>query len=344
MQKQRGTVSVIVAFFLPVMLGIASLAIDLSYLHLVRNELQNAADAAALAGAARLRNNSSASLQWTAAEQTARQAVTWNTADGQSLTDGTVQTGYWNPSTHGAVLQGLPMTPTRNDVPAVQVQLHKSAGQNNGEVPSFFARLWGWLSTPLHVTAVAGLTSPGAIAPGGVFPLVINQCVYNTYWRTEASPPGPLIDPVTHQPYLLNLMAYDDKPSDPCKTFQWSSLLTDNNDVSTIRDLVNHKNPEALSIGEKIWIEPGSKNTLYDSVYACSAAAGTSCEYVVLPMVQSIAAHQAMPISGFACARIASASRKDRTISIQLNTPCPQVPSSGIGPDFGVVSPPSLLH
>jgi hypothetical protein len=173
---------------------------------------------------------------------------------------------------------------------------------------------------------------------------VASQCVYDTYWNSNTTPPSPKLDPATGKPFVLVLQAFDDKPKDPCKTFQWSSLLTDNNDVRTFRELVEERNPVSLSIGQKIWIEPGSKTTLFDTVYNCSAAGDKSCEYVTLPMVSSISKHADLPISGFSCARIVDASKKDKTITISLSTQCPNPPSGGIGPDFGVVSPPSLFR
>ncbi len=342
--NERGAVTLLVALMLPILLGIAALVIDLAYVQVVRNELQNDADAAALAGAKLLRSPTSATPQWSAAETAALRAVELNAADGNSLATGTVQTGYWNPTQATAVLQLLPMTPTANDVPAVQVTVSKSHGQNLGEVPTFFARLWNVVSTPVTVTAVAGMTSPGTIEPGGLFPLVASQCVYDTYWNSSATPPGPRLDPATGQPFLLVLKAFDDKPADPCKTFQWSSLLTDNNDVKTFRTLVEERNPVAVSIGQKIWIEPGSKTTLFDTVDDCSAAGNKSCEFVTLPMLNSISAHADLPISSFACARIVDASKSAKTITIQLSTQCPQPPSGGVGPDFGVISPPSLFR
>lgn len=343
-RAERGAVTVLVAFMIPVFLGIAALVIDLAYVQIVRNELQNDADAAALAGAQHLRGTTSTTPQWSTAETMAFNAIAFNAADGKMLSTGTVQSGYWNPKQVNAALQLLPMTPTTNDVPAVQVTLTKGSGQNGGEVATFFARLWNIVSTPVSVTAVAGMTSPGTIERGGLFPLVASQCVYDTYWNSTAQPPTPKINPFTGQAYLLVLQAFDDKPVDPCKTFQWSSLLTDKNDVNTFRDLVEERNPVELSMGDKIWIEPGSKSTLFDTVDNCSAANDKSCEYVTLPMVTSIAAHADRPISSFACARIVDASKKDKTITIQLSTQCPQPPSGGIGPDFGAVSPPSLFR
>jgi Flp pilus assembly protein TadG len=48
---ERGAVIVIFAICLFVLIGFAALAIDIGYLHTTRSELQNVADAAALAGA-----------------------------------------------------------------------------------------------------------------------------------------------------------------------------------------------------------------------------------------------------------------------------------------------------
>ena len=341
---QRGAVTLLVALMIPVFLGIAALVIDVAYLQFVRNELQNDADAAALAGAKQLRSTTTTTPQWFTAETAAFNAIALNSADGKKLSIGTVQSGYWNPTQANAVLQMLPMTPTVNDVPAVQVTLRKGSGQNDGEVPTFFARIWNIVSTPVTVTAIAGMTSPGTIEPGGLFPLVASQCVYDTYWNSKATPQGPTLDPATGKPFELVLMAYDDKPADPCKTFQWSSLLTDKNDVTTFNTLVKERNPIALSIGQKIWIEPGAKATLYDTVDTCSAANDKTCEYVTLPMVSTIAGHSDQPISSFACARIVDASKNNKTITIQLSTQCPQPPSGGIGPDFGAISPPSLFR
>lgn len=344
LHTERGAVTLLVALMIPVFLGVAALVIDVAYVQIVRNEMQNDADAAALAGAKLLRSTASATPQWSTAELAASAAVTLNAADGKKMLTGQVQSGYWNPTQVNAALQLLPMTPTRNDVPAVQVTLSKGQGQNDGEVPTFFARIWNVFSTPVTVTAVAGITSPGTIERGGLFPLVASQCVYDTYWNTSTTPPIPKVDTSTGQPFLLVLEAFDDKPKDPCKTFQWSSLLTDNNDVKTFRELVEERNPVDLSIGQKIWIEPGSKTTLFDTVDTCSAANNKSCEYVTLPMVSTIAGHSEQPITSFACARIVDASKKDKTITIQLSTQCPEPPSGGIGPDFGVISPPSLFR
>ena len=52
--KQRGAIMIMTAIFIIILLGIAALALDLGRLYVLKTEMQNAADAAALAGAAEL--------------------------------------------------------------------------------------------------------------------------------------------------------------------------------------------------------------------------------------------------------------------------------------------------
>lgn len=52
--EQRGAVLVLVTLLVIALLGFAALAVDIGHMAVVKNELQNAADAGALAGAAQL--------------------------------------------------------------------------------------------------------------------------------------------------------------------------------------------------------------------------------------------------------------------------------------------------
>ncbi len=53
-RRTEGAAAIIIACSLFVFIGVASLAIDMGQLHTVRNQLQNVADAAALAGVGQL--------------------------------------------------------------------------------------------------------------------------------------------------------------------------------------------------------------------------------------------------------------------------------------------------
>ena len=50
-REQRGSVIIIFAVCLFLLVGLAALAVDIGYVYTTRSELQNVADAAALAGA-----------------------------------------------------------------------------------------------------------------------------------------------------------------------------------------------------------------------------------------------------------------------------------------------------
>src|SRR3989442_14474205 len=57
MAKRRGGITPLTCLLLPIILGMVAFAVGMSWIVLTRSELQNAADAAALAGADRLGDN-----------------------------------------------------------------------------------------------------------------------------------------------------------------------------------------------------------------------------------------------------------------------------------------------
>ena len=83
-ERQRGAVAVMTALCLTALVGITALAVDLGRAWVVRNELQNAADAAALAGAGSLGPNYK-SPNWTQAAAKAQSAITLNKTEGVAL-------------------------------------------------------------------------------------------------------------------------------------------------------------------------------------------------------------------------------------------------------------------
>ncbi len=341
-RQQHGVVALLVALMLPVLIASAAFAIDLAYVHVVRSEMQNDADAAALAGAHALVDSTSGQLRWSDALSKAQQSVSLNSAAGQPMQDAQVQTGYWNLRGQPAGLQALPMTPTVWDVPAVAVTLRKQDGQNRGAVRTFFARFWQVLGIAQQVTAVAAPTSPGLMMPGGLFPLAMAQCLYDSYWNGGVYPPAPRLDPATGQPYVFNIgSGYH---YGLCSSGEWSALLDDRNDVGFIRQLIAQGNPVELSLGQSGWIEPGSKATLYQTTKACSAAGDRSCEYVVVPTVTQTDNHALSPITGFACLRILDANSGQKYVQVQMSNRCSSTLSGGAGPNYGVLTPPGLVN
>ena len=119
-RREKGVIAILIALLLPIMIGFGAFAIDLSYRFLVRSELQNAADATALAAAACLYkhaqcgNLNSSTPDWNTANQSALDYVSKNSSENSSLTHVVVDYGYWNITGTPAALQPLPKIPTNH--------------------------------------------------------------------------------------------------------------------------------------------------------------------------------------------------------------------------------------
>ena len=341
--KQKGVVTLLVALTLPVLVGAAALAVDLAYLHVVRNELQNDADAAALAGARALYQTTGTSLDWSGAALKAQSAIALNRAEGQPLSQGLVQTGYWDMRQMVSGLQGLPLLPTSNDAPAVQVSVSRSDGQNQGPVQTFLAGIWGIAAKPVRATAVAGVTSPGIVSPGSVFPFAMSECMYQKYWNSTTSPTGPRIDPLTGKIYVFKVGSLYQYAS--CNSGEWSTLDFKASGADAIDSMIKTGNPVTLSVGDDIWVQSGVKNSLFTDVQKCSAAGDRSCEYVLMPVLSQVVSGSFSTIRGFACLHILRAvGGSQKYIEIEMSTQCKSPYSGGVGPNYGVVSPPSLFR
>jgi hypothetical protein len=323
-RDQEGTVLLIAVGSIVLLLGFAALALDIGHLLVVRNELQNAADAAALSGASYLYPqtppSSPAPPEWDMATTQATSAIGLNKSDGVMLANGTVQTGYWDiaspPSEPLYTLKDTGITPGATDCPAVQVTVTKNT-QN------FFAPLIGIRTSSVGVKATAVMASPGTAHSGSLLPVAITREVAEQ--KSSFTCPSPLfrIGSSYHYPSV--------------EAGQWTSFFLDRNDVPTIRDLIDNGNPDPVSIGDYIWIEPGTKTTLYSSI-----PIGAD---VLLPVVENIVTHAEVPVIGFICFHITdSVGKNKKYIEGCFNDTCYAGMTSGIGPNFGPKAPPRLVQ
>lgn len=194
---QKGAVLVLVAILLIVFVGMAALAIDIGHLYLVRNELQNAADAGALAGAKVLyydntdddpgNDPESDALNGyvnPGANQIAYNAALLNKSEKLSVevqiplsNSNDVQRGHWyfsgakkgtfekSDATNPADIVGKTTQELDQDpdfVNAVMVKTRREATP----AASFFARIFGYEDFALSAEAVAYIGFVGSLAPG----------------------------------------------------------------------------------------------------------------------------------------------------------------------------------
>ncbi|WP_226377204.1 MULTISPECIES: TadG family pilus assembly protein [Burkholderia] len=319
--------------FLIPLLSFGAFAIDVARVAVVRNELQNAADAAALTGAAALMQSIDTGPNWAQAVSTANGAVALNASDGVKLSAGMVKAGYWNLAGSPAGMQATTITPGTYDAPAVQVTMTRATGVNGGAIPLLLGGLLGIDSVSGSATAVAAIAAPGAVASGGLFPIALDQCVYNQYWNLATN--QPLVNPSTNLPYefiVTNGQTYGMS----CMAGQWTSFQSTANDVTTMTNLMATGNPSPFAIGDSIWLVPGAKTALYRSV-----PVGTT---VVLPVVTQTSSKTYVAIVAFAAFHIdASVGGSAKYIQGHFVSGVKLTGvATGVGPYYGVYAPPRL--
>jgi len=185
-KNSRGTTLIIVALVLFALLAFIALSIDLGHLFVARNELQNAADAAALAGAQDLYNDGGTEVN-TGANLTAYNVAVANKSEKVPVdvnwaggNDGDIQRGHWSfglttlsrgfyPNASTAPVDLWDVTTEELDadvdfINAVRVVSRRQATP----VASFFARIFGHASFELSADAVAYLGFAGTLLPHDV--------------------------------------------------------------------------------------------------------------------------------------------------------------------------------
>jgi len=278
-EEESGSMALLSAIILVVILGMAALAVDVGHLMTVKAELQKAADAGALAGARGLVPYTTASPpphpNWTSGETRAVQTVQANQVDGQPLTSWQIESGYWNLASK--TMQPTGLLPSSHDVPAIKVTLAKTAGENGGPVQMLFGQILGKAAADVTAQALAFISAPSGIPAGGLFPLAIPQILVDEYWYQDP-------------PLSFRIGSHYHDPVGG----QWTSFLVDSNNVPTIRDLIANGNPDPVNIGDNIWIQPGTKTTIY------SSAADKIGQVVTLPVVRTdFDTHSYTPVLGF---------------------------------------------
>ena len=174
LKDQTGAVAIMVALLLIVFIGFAALAVDLGHLYVVRNELQNGADAGALAGARFLYNDSGTAVN-TGANQIAIDAATANKSEKTSVevTSDEVQRGHWrfadstfhpNDSTAPVDLWNVSTEELDADINFINA-IKVVTRRQTLPAASFFARIFGHEGFQLAADAVAYIGFAGTLGP-----------------------------------------------------------------------------------------------------------------------------------------------------------------------------------
>lgn len=164
----EGSVAVMAALGMMAFLGMASLAVDLGQLYTVRNEIQNSADAAALAAAGNLiKDQGGEAVRDSAAATEAARTVAQRQSELLGLpavpvedrTDLTILFGEWNLNASPATAWTEIGTScgSYSNANAVQVTLRRASGLTYGPVANLFASILSFSTSNVQATAIAYL-------------------------------------------------------------------------------------------------------------------------------------------------------------------------------------------
>jgi len=185
MQDTRGAVAVMVAIVMVVLFSFGALALDISNAMIARNELQNVADASALAGARQLgmiyqglpqgtpyttyvlsdpSAVVSAATTVALANQVRQVPIVINAGD--------IQIGVWHSTTRTLAVGNVGAT-------GVRVTARRDGGAN-GPVATWLAGIMGINTMSITATATAALTGTGVLLPGETnAPFGFDQVFFN---------------------------------------------------------------------------------------------------------------------------------------------------------------------
>jgi Flp pilus assembly protein TadG len=159
---QRGVVAIMLTVYLPVLVGLFSLAVDMSYVLQTRDMLQIAAESAALASASNrtvIQNNLPCSSGTNSVCGIAQQYAAYNMPNaqyGNVLPAANIQVGYWPTGCSGSACftSVVPVGTSCASCNAVKVTTQMATANGNA-LPLFFAQLIGLTSVNLSASAVA---------------------------------------------------------------------------------------------------------------------------------------------------------------------------------------------
>jgi len=163
--SEHGGVAVTVAIMLVVLIGVGALVLDVGNLYWERRQLQNGADAAALAAAQDIADNSEGS-----AEQTARSYATAN-------------------NTRGAFVEDYAYDPAAS---TVTVTTRTGDEDDAGFLGAWLASILGHDEYFARAQATALITGAGG---GAAFPVIISICEWQGFLENAGDFPSPGFEP-----------------------------------------------------------------------------------------------------------------------------------------------------
>ncbi|MFH1596235.1 MAG: TadG family pilus assembly protein [Pseudomonadota bacterium] len=321
LSDRSGSVSLITAIGIFVLLGFIALALDVAHIVMVKSELQKAADAGAMAGARGLwplvlpvtgaitARNPDCAAGSLAAQLTAHN----NRVDGSYLvidSEITVELGRWD---YALKTFTAGCTTTSN---AVRV------GTLRNGVIMLFAKIFGISTTNLSATATAVMDFAAAVGKG-CLPIVLD--------KNYTSPGTQITIKMT---------------TDNTDNAGWFVLPPDSASAATLKDYVNRDNCPPLKIGDIINLQNGADASVLAAIKDELNTYHPNGWDTFLPVVDTPKPNQQQPVVAFVPFRITlvvnttSAKRVEGYVLNILDMPS-ALPG---GPNYGALAPPKAVR
>ncbi len=335
-RRQRGAVVIWFALLLPVLLGFVALAVDLGRLGMIKAELQNAVDAAALGGALSLSVPGGDPYNWSAATVAAEDFARRNSANAARIRDVVVETGYWNLPDPSIGFRDTLTAIVAGDLPAVRATVAVTSTSNNGPVQFFFAPFLGIDESDVQASATAVL--PAAGGGSGFFPWAIGRCMISDFWDFDTN---RALKDENGDPLVMDV-AIESIYHDDCVSGTWTTFWDQDNSVPTVRDLIDNGNPIPLSIGDSTWIQTGVKDALFH--YVEENCVNSVVPVLVVDNVVPNSYQTIVAIAAFVIDDVVKINGKSHVIGHLSDTERFPLTHPGTGTPTGAYSPPVLVR
>lgn len=263
--SNKGVTLVFTAICIFMLITFAALSLDIFHLVYTRNELQNAADAGALAGARYLYNDAGTSVN-AGCNAIAKSAAKANNSDNISVdvADSDVQRGHWsfhnktftpNDSLDPVDLWNVTteaLDANTNFINAVKV----TAWRKDTQVSAWFSKIMGFLGFTQSAKAVAYIGFAGTLKPGDVDqPIAVckDSILYSNMYSCN-----------------VGRMLNDNEDTARWTNFQQSNSNCDSADANEVKGLVcKSGNTESLKFGLGTGVMNGTAASVFDLLESC---------------------------------------------------------------------------
>ncbi len=328
-ERQRGATAVIVALMLTVLCGFVALVMNSGHVMAVRNQLQNATDAAALAGVRELNG--------TVAGVTSAQLVAANYAQLHITDKGMAVTidpatdvvvGTWNfAAPRASAFTAISAAPTASQLAAanaVLVNAGREASRNN-PLDVFMGALLGKQKTDVSASAVAVMGGPGRNTCG-LLPLAFSSCA------------------VTNDDGTLKCDATLTFNSNGADNMGFTNLIDTSGVTPPVMKQILGGSCPVVSVGQPIWVQNGSDLTPVLADFRKYVGTQALVPVVDVPGCQFVSAGVGAVVSGFMTVTITKVNGAPlNSIDIQIDCTTSPVATLGGGGNFGTTATQPML-